>query len=317
MPNATCFLIGYSLVLISEWVRFASRGEQSARWATRVTLGLFAISLLTHTLYLLDRVQISTAMGDGFKPFATWHDWVILLAWGISLSFAFMMWRRSDKQIGLFVLPLILLLVGLAITVPVASPIAGVASTVSFWRLVHSAAMLIGTVLVAIGFAVAAMYLVQARRLKQRVASGNSIRLPSLEYLQSTGRNCILGSAASIGFGVVSGAIMNLTRDGQVAWTDRGIIFTGGLFVWLCIAAIAQWVSANRGRGEWTAMMSILSFIIVVIVLAMVVTAPHGAGEQSPAVPAVEGKQVEIRYPAQCFASSVCVHVGTIPRGLA
>jgi DNA-binding transcriptional regulator of glucitol operon len=116
---------------------------------------------------------------------------------------------------------------------------------------------------------------------------------------------------------VVSGAIMNLTRDGQVAWTDRGIIFTGGLFVWLCIAAIAQWVSANRGRGEWTAMMSILSFIIVVIALAMVVTAPHGAGEQTPATPAVEGKQVEIRYPMQYVASSVCAQAGTVPRGLA
>jgi len=64
-------------------------------------------------------------------------------------------------------------------------------------------------------------------------------------------------------------------------------------------------------------MMSILSFIIVVIVLAMVVTAPHGAGEQHPALPPVEGKQVESWYPMQEVALLVGFQVGTAPRGLA
>jgi hypothetical protein len=120
------------------------------------------------------------------------------------------------------------------------------------------------------------MYYVQARRLKHLGSSANTIRLPTLEYLQSMGRKCILGSAGAVGFGVVSGAIMNLTQDGQVAWTDRGILLTSGLFVWLCMAATAQWASSKLGRGEWTAAMSVLSFVIVVIALAVVVSTPHG-----------------------------------------
>ena len=70
---------------------------------------------------------------------------------------------------------------------------------------------------------------------------------------------------------------MNFTRDGSVAWTDRGILLTSALFAWLCIAAVAQKISSHRGKGEWTAALNILSFIIVVVALAAVVTAPHGA----------------------------------------
>jgi hypothetical protein len=276
MPNATCFLIAYALVFVSELARFASRSEIAGRWTTRATLGLFAIAFGTHSLYLVDRVWDSL-FESRFKPFSTWHDWGILAAWTVAIAFAWMNWRRSDKQIGLFVLPLILAIVSLAVALPPAPPIANAESTASFWRWVHSAAMLLGTMLVALGFAFAAMYFVQASRLKHLGSSRSGIRLPSLEYLQSMGRKCILGSAAAIGFGVVSGVIMNLSRDGEVAWFDRGIVLTGGLFVWLCIAAIAQWASAHRGRGEWTAAMSILSFIIVVIALAVVVSTPHGA----------------------------------------
>jgi peptidoglycan biosynthesis protein MviN/MurJ (putative lipid II flippase) len=137
-------------------------------------------------------------------------------------------------------------------------------------------AMLIGTILVALGFASGVMYFVHARKLKSRLNRRWSFRLPSLEYLQKLGQSCTLGSAAAIGFGVVSGAIMNFTRDGFVAWTDRGILLTTALFVWLCIAALAQKISSNRGKGEWTAALNILSFAIVVATLAAVVTAPHG-----------------------------------------
>ncbi len=75
---------------------------------------------------------------------------------------------------------------------------------------------------------------------------------------------------------------MNFTRDGFVAWTDRGILLTTALFVWLCIAAVAQKISSTRGKGEWTAALNILSFAIVVAALAAVVTAPHGATKTDP-----------------------------------
>ena len=276
MPNATCFLIAYLLVLVIESVRFVISGESLRQWLTRVSLGMFLLAFLTHTLYLADLVIQGIWNEQGFRYLKTWGDWSIAAAWVLALAYCVMLYRRSDKQIGLFLLPLILLLVALAVVFPSDSPIGKSTSTVSFWRMVHSMAMLIGTILVALGFASGVMYFVHARKLKSRLNRRWSFRLPSLEYLQKLGQSCTLGSAAAIGFGVVSGAIMNFTRDGFVAWTDRGILLTTALFVWLCIAALAQNISTNRGKGEWTAALNILSFAIVVATLAAVVTAPHG-----------------------------------------
>ncbi|MFN5395106.1 MAG: hypothetical protein ACK5EO_14495 [Planctomycetota bacterium] len=277
MPNATCFLIAYLLVLVLETFRFASSSDSTRRWIIRLSVGMFLLAWLTHTLYLVDLVFQSALHEQGLRYLKTWGDWSIVAAWIISMAYSVMLWRRSDKQIGLFLLPLILILVGLAVVFPSESPIGRATSTVTFWRMVHSMAMLIGTILVALGFASAVMYFVHAWKLKRSPAIGWNFRLPSLEYLQQMGRNCILGSAAAIGFGVISGAIMNFTRDGFVAWTDRGILLTTALFIWLCIAAVAQKISSTRGKGQWTAALNILSFAIVVAALAAVVSAPHGA----------------------------------------
>jgi hypothetical protein len=283
MPNATCFLIAYILAFILEVARFGSSDDWTRRWAWRVASGMMALALLTHTLYLVDRVGSSWSPNH-FAAFRTWHDWGFLAAWLIAGASLWMSCRRSDKQTGLFVLPIIIGIVGLAIAFPSPSPI-GTSSSASFWRLAHSAAMLIGTMLVALGFAVSMMYFVQGWRLKHLGSSANALRLPSLEYLQSIGRNCILGSALAVGFGVVSGAIMNLTQHGRIAWEDRGILFSTALFVWLSVAAVLQWVSSKRGRGEWTAILSVLSFAIVVAALAVVMSAPHGSSPTSLASP--------------------------------
>lgn len=278
MPNATCFLIAYALVLLLEVVRLWVLDERWRGMWGRISLGMFVLAFVTHSLYLVDLAWRAFGGNEPGPIVSTWEDWGILAAWTIAIAYGGMLWRRSDKQIGLFLLPLILVLVSLSVFFPSAGPIVRSASSVSFWRLVHSMAMLVGTMLVTLGFAFGVMYLVHAWKLKHRSRAFSSFRLPSLEYLQSMGRQCILGSAGAIGFGVISGAIMNFTRDGSVAWTDRGILLTSGMFVWLCIAAAAQRISAHRGRGEWTAAVNLLSFLIVVLAIAAVVSAPHGAG---------------------------------------
>jgi hypothetical protein len=272
MPNASCFLIAYLLVLLIEGLRLAVAGETLREWLKRLSLFAFVVAWLTHTLYLVDVVIQGVSEQQGMRYLKTWADWSILTAWLIAF-------------VGIFLLPLILILVTLAVVFPSEGPIGRANSTVSFWRMVHSLAMLLGTMLVALGFAFGVMYFVHSWKLKQLLTRRWMFRLPSLEYLQKMGHSCILGSAASIGFGVVSGAIMNFTRDGFVAWTDRGILLTTALFIWLCIAAVAQKISSHRGKGEWTAGLSILTFAIVVATLSAVVTTPHGDSEPREKAP--------------------------------
>lgn len=277
MPNATCFLVAYALVLCFElgrWVGLSPLGKLRLMKLLVVTT---AIGLITHTLYLLDRVFLSAISDESWRLAFSWHDWGILSAWTLAIAYAWLLLRRSESWIGLFVLPLLLVLIGGSISVP-NQPLSHTSSA-SLWLIVHGIAMTMGTMLVSLGFATAIMYLIQEWRLKSKRANKGGFRLPSLEYLQTLGSYCLLFSAGSIGFGVVSGVIMNLARDGQVNWTDRGNVFSGGLFLWLAIATAIQWYFAKRGRGHFTAWMNILSFVIVAIALYLVVSAPHGRSD--------------------------------------
>ena len=274
MPNATCFLVAYALVLCLElgrWVGLSPRGKS---WLMKLLVATTAIGLTTHSLYLLDRVFLSAVSNQSWRLAFSWHDWGILCAWALAIAYAWLLLRRSESWIGLFVLPLLLALIGGSISIP-SKPL-NHTSSASLWGIVHGISMALGTMLVSLGFAMAIMYLFQEWRLKNKRTNKGVLRLPSLEYLQTLGSYCLLCSAGSIGFGVVSGFIMNLVQDGQVNWSDRGILFSGGLFLWLAIASAIQWYFTKRGRGHFTAWMNILSFVIVAIALYLIVSAPHG-----------------------------------------
>lgn len=276
MPNATCFLFAYCGVFLLELARFVGRIPWQQTWLVRSIALMTGLGFITHTIYLVDRIVIASTTNQSWRLLNSWHDWCILSAWALAAAYVVFLIRRSETRIGLFVLPLLLTFIGAAIALIGPEKNFDPTARASFWRLTHGIAMTLGTMLVTLGFAMAIMYFVQSWRLKAKLPSRGSFRLPSLEYLQSFGRLCLQWSAACIGFGVVSGVIMNLTQDGKVEWTDRGIVFSGGLFVWLVLAAIIQWQSSKRGRGELTAIVNILSFAIVIGVLALVVSAPHG-----------------------------------------
>ena len=281
MPNATCFLVAYALVLCLELGRWVGLSPKGKSWLMKLLIATTAIGLITHTLYLLDRVFLSAASNQSWRLAFSWQDWGILCAWALAIAYGWLLLRRSESWIGLFVLPLLLAIIGVSISIP-SKPLNHAASA-SLWRIVHGISMTIGTMLVSLGFAMAIMYLIQEWRLKTKRANKGVLRLPSLEYLQTLGSYCLLCSAGSIGFGMVSGVIMNLVQDGRVNWTDRGIPFSGGLFLWLAIASAIQWYFAKRGRGHFTAWMNILSFVIVAIALYLVVSAPHGRRDSNNA----------------------------------
>jgi hypothetical protein len=279
MPNATCFLIAYGLVFCLELARWIGLSPAGKSLLMKLLIAMTAIALTTHTLYLMDRVFLSAVAKSPWRLVSSWHDWGVLSAWTLAIAYGTLLLRRSESWIGLFVLPLLLILISASLAVP-KDPL-GDATSATIWRFAHGVAMMLGTMLVTLGFAMAIMYLIQAWRLKSKRSNQVVLKLPSLEYLQSFGSVCLLLSAASIGFGVVSGVIMNLVQDGQVDWTEGGILFSGGLFIWLSIASAIQWHFARQGKGHITAWMNILSFLIVAVAIALVVSAPHGSVDSS------------------------------------
>ncbi len=130
-------------------------------------------------------------------------------------------------------------------------------------------------VAVAIGFATALMNLYQEYRLKKKLGFSGGLRLPSLEYLHTLGRSCLVTTTIAIAGGLISGIALNVQRSGSVKWLEGGIVFSFGLLVWLVIASILEWQAAKR-ETSWSAYLNIASFLIVLMALALVFAAPHG-----------------------------------------
>ncbi len=294
MPNATCFLIAYVVVLLLELIRWKTVSPVWDRRLKQVLLLAATIAVFTHSVYLLDRVFIASGNNPNLA-LVSWHDWGVLASWALATVYGFLLVRRGDSRVGIFILPTVILLVAGAIALP---PTAGMESTntATGWRLAHSVGMIAGTVLVSLGFAMGLMYFLHASWLKGKRRLQTRVRLPSLEYLQTSGRVCLLGSAASIGFGMVAGVIMNLTRDGRVEWLDRGILFSGGLFLWLAFASFAQWHLTRKGSGRATAAMNILSFLIVAAAVLLVLSTPHGGNRQG-VTPSSQGTPISGEAP--------------------
>jgi hypothetical protein len=273
MPNATCFLVAYLLLLVLELIRGRYSFGKRESLLKAIGLGGAAFSLFTHSLYLLDRLFLGIA-NDAAPLYLAWHDWGILSSWLLACVYVWMTFQRPETRVGVFLIPPLLLLIGLSIMLP--ADVTPGRNSASGWRLAHGVAMMIGTMLVSLGMAIAIMYFVQSSRLKNFRQNRYRWRLPSLEYLETFGRRCLLGSAASIGLGLVFGVIMNFAKDGRVEWTDQGILFSAGLFLWLALASFLQWYLSKRGQGRSMASMNLISFLIVATALALVLRTPHG-----------------------------------------
>jgi hypothetical protein len=282
--------VAYVAALLIELSRLAFRMP----YRLAALLGVIVTGLVLHAAYLLGRffpappplVEGGNAAGQDLllSGGTSWYDWILLVAWALAAVYAVLLVRKPESQLGLFVLPLLITLVALATGLRSLSPLERAAEVAWVWRALHAVSLLVGTMLLSLGFAVSWMYLFQAFRLKHRHGRWRRLKLPSLEYLQTLGGLCLRLAAVSVAVGVASGIAMNLTRDGQVRWLDGGVTFSAGLLLWLVIASVAQWRLTQRGLGRWTAYLNLASFLVLVISLLVVIAGSH-AGNQPAATP--------------------------------
>ncbi len=78
---------------------------------------------------------------------------------------------------------------------------------------IHGISLSVGTMVIIFGLGTGLMYLVQSYRLKHKLKSVRSFRLPSLEYLQWLNRTSIFVSCAMLTVGLLSGIVLNLNKE--------------------------------------------------------------------------------------------------------
>lgn len=262
-----CFLLSYLIVAALEYSRLAFPFRSRPLWL----IGAMGVGWLTHTMFLADRLGFTTpAQG----VLSSWFQWALLVAWGIATLYLFLLIRRPENAFGTFMLPLLVAMIAVALGLRNAEPFER-DTTISLWRTIHGVSLLLATMIITVGMATGLMYLVQSYRLKHKLKSHRGFRLPSLEYLQSLNRPCLFISFAMLALGLLSGIVMNLNRDGHVAWLSGGILFTFALCAWSLAAVIIELTTYRAFGGKRTAYLTIANFLFLALVLGFVFLSPH------------------------------------------
>ena len=170
-----CFAASYAVAFGLEMLRSCGR-VRSFRW---LALGFGGAGLLAQSLYL--RVHA--------PPLTSQFGTLLILGWVLVIFYLYGSVHYRHRVWGVFVLPLVCALVGLASTFD------GQASDFQeaehFWTLAHIGLMLLAAVGVCVGFLASVMYLVQAHRLRAKHFPGKGLRLLSLERLEAMNRRAI------------------------------------------------------------------------------------------------------------------------------
>jgi ABC-type uncharacterized transport system permease subunit len=262
--SIVCFTASYAIALLLEISRLFFRAP--VRLA--IILLLAAAGLAAHTIYLWNRAQ---SAGDGL-PLSSWYDWYLVAAWVLAATYLGMLATRPQSSVGVFALPLVLLLIGVAYAFQNEAPFPR-DRALQFWLLVHGGMLLVGTVTVTFGFVAGVMYLVQSYRLKHKLPPREGLKLPSLEWLQNVNKQALWHSAWCIALGLIAGIIRNAIKSSgkgpAVPWTDIVVVSSAVLLAWLVAASLFEWFYKPAQQGRKVAYLTVANFVFLAIVMAL------------------------------------------------
>lgn len=290
--SIVCFFTSYAVSLLLEISRLFFRAP--VRYV--VSLSFAGIGVLLQGVYFANRFLVR-AGGEGadVAGLGSWYDWCLAAAWLVAAAYLILAIRDPQKNYGLFLLPIALLL--LAIGWAVRSSTSFAAHTVS-WGTIHGLMLLGGTVVVVFGFAAGAMYLVQSYRLKQGIRSQRGLRLPSLERLHRAIEPTFFISTALFGLGLLSGMAHSLAKYGVIRWGDPVVWTSSALFLWLFAASAIGLLYRPAREGRKVAYVVVASFLFLFLEVTLAVLSGHGSEQPAPEVPAAVSSATSALDPA-------------------
>jgi ABC-type transport system involved in cytochrome c biogenesis permease subunit len=254
-----CFLASYAVAFALEALHLVR-----PRPIVRVlSLAFGAAGLSAHTLYLAVRPL----------PLASPSSSLLLLAWILAVFYLYGSIHHGRLAWGLFVLPLVLGLIGLAEISPAGSE---PSDSGSRWGLIHGVLLLLAAVGLSVGFVASIMYLVQVRRLRAKLSPGQGVRLLSLERLEEMNRRAILWAFPLLTAGLLVGIVLQLHGALLVSWNSPKIIVTAGL--WVVFAILLYLRYGVHARGRQVAFLTIVAFALLLVALVSVHPFVEGGG---------------------------------------
>lgn len=273
-----CFAASYAVTLVLEVSRLFFR----APIRSLVSVAFAAAGLVAHSLFLVNEAR---AAASGGAPLSSWRDWCLFAAWILALGYLAMTLTRPKNAMGLFFLPLVMLLIVVAWAFPSLRTPFPREEAYHHWSLLHGAALLLGAVVVMFGFVAGVMYLIQAYRLKHKLPPRQGLQLPSLELLQRMNEDSFVLSSCLLAVGLISGVVLNVirqaSRNGGVPWSDPVVWTSGVLFLWLAAASIFNLLYKPARQGQKVAYLTVASFVFLGLALgaALFATTTHATSQ--------------------------------------
>ncbi|HTI50461.1 MAG TPA: cytochrome c biogenesis protein CcsA [Planctomycetaceae bacterium] len=244
-----CFLASYLVAFLLELSRLLGR----SRISRFVMVGFGVAGFAAHTWYLLNR-----AHQTHLPPLlSSTHDWMLVLAWVLVLFYLFitllLALSRQDLAVGVFALPVVLLLVSSTYLLnqePNAALTEAAARARWSWGILHAALLVFGMTAGAIGLVSGSMYLIQHHRLKTRHAEPTGFRIPSLARLAQANRWSIILTYFLLTLGFASGVYLGISTPGgasMVGYGDPAVVISG--LVWLLFGVLFARLWGQRAPG--------------------------------------------------------------------
>lgn len=251
-----CFGLSYATALLLELAQLV--------WPRRglriLAIAFGAAGLAAQSVYVLYHHPSPAA------PYGA----LLLLAWVLAVFYLYGTIHYSRQAWAIFVLPLVIALVILSFMfLNQAAPPVDLPAWFSgerFWGAVHGILILLASIGISVGFLASVMYLVQARRLRNKVSPLGGFRMLSLERLEGMNRRALNAAFPLLTAGLLLGTVLHPSVQGSTAdWFSPKILSTIGLWVVFLVVLYLRY--AVHIRGSRLAGLSILAFALLLLAL--------------------------------------------------
>jgi len=243
------FWAGFWLYLVS-FIFFAVHAATASQRAGRAATAMFAFGLIAHTAGLAARWWITTN-----PPFATMYEFAVTMSWIAALSFVVFLARYRRVSTGVFVVPVVIVVMVIAALLPKQGSRQLMPALQSYWFYVHVslAAVSEGAFLVAAGAGV-------MRLLRRGREEGGP--LPSRALLDEiVSRSIRFGYPLFLIGAIFAGAVWAEVAWGRFwSWDPKE---TGALVIFLYYTLVLHQDVRGKWSGRGLAVASIVGVLII------------------------------------------------------
>ncbi len=243
----TAAFCSYVVGLIHSVVSFATKKDLFYR----VALAAVGLGFVLHTGYL-----VFEGVEQAHFPLVTLRETLAFFAWTVSLCFLISHLRFGVKALGLFLLPLVaVLMLGTVFFKSSSVPRA----LESYWVYLHSACLFLAYGMLFVAAIAGLLYLLQERELKGKKPKTFYDRLPSLVVLDDLFFKFLVAGFCFMTVGLLAGVVW-AEKDFITGW-QRDPKVVAALFTW-GIYLILLYLRVTAGwRGKRAALLSMAGFI--------------------------------------------------------